>query len=53
MCSLCSNAINSFETLPFVESVQTDLNKNLFTIPKWAVAALMPSQKGGRRDFCG
>ena len=32
-CSLCSNAINkSLKTLPFVESVQTDLNKNLFTI---------------------
>src|SRR6478735_315736 len=32
-CSLCSNAINkALKTLPFVESVQTDLNKNLFTI---------------------
>jgi copper chaperone CopZ len=32
-CSMCSNAINkSIRTLPFVESVNTDLNKNLFTI---------------------
>jgi copper chaperone CopZ len=32
-CSLCSNAINkALKTLPFVESVQTDLNKNLFTV---------------------
>lgn len=32
-CSMCSNAINkALKTLPFVESVQTDLNKNLFTI---------------------
>jgi copper chaperone CopZ len=30
-CSLCSNAINkSLKTLPFVESVQTYLNKNIF-----------------------
>ena len=32
-CSMCSNAINkALKTLPFVESVQTDLNKNIFTI---------------------
>jgi len=32
-CSLCSNAINkALKTLPFVQSVETDLNKNLFTI---------------------
>jgi copper chaperone CopZ len=32
-CSMCSNAINkALKTLPFVESIQTDLNQNLFTI---------------------
>lgn len=32
-CSMCSNAINkALKTVPFIESVQTDLNKNLFDI---------------------
>jgi copper chaperone CopZ len=32
-CSMCSNAINkALKTLPFVESIQTDLNQNLFSI---------------------
>src|ERR1700754_2953222 len=32
-CSMCSNAINkALKTLPFVESVDTDLNRNLFTV---------------------
>jgi len=32
-CSMCSNAIQkALKTLPFVETVQTDLNKNLFTL---------------------
>lgn len=32
-CSMCSNAINkALKTLPFVESIETDLNQNLFTI---------------------
>ena len=32
-CSMCSNAINkALKTLPFVEDVNTDLNRNLFTI---------------------
>jgi copper chaperone CopZ len=32
-CSMCSNAINkALKTLPFVASVSTDLNKNMFTI---------------------
>jgi copper chaperone CopZ len=32
-CSMCSNAINkALKTIGFVESVQTDLNKNMFTI---------------------
>ena len=32
-CSMCSNAINkALKNLPFVETVETDLNKNLFSI---------------------
>jgi copper chaperone CopZ len=32
-CSMCSNAIQkALKTLPFVDNIQTDLNKNLFTI---------------------
>lgn len=32
-CSMCSNAIyKALKTLPFVETVNTDLNKNLFTM---------------------
>ena len=32
-CSMCSNAINkALKTLPFVETVNTDLNNNLFII---------------------
>ena len=32
-CSMCSNAINkALKTLPFVSSIETDLNQNLFTI---------------------
>jgi copper chaperone CopZ len=32
-CSMCSNAINkSLGTLPFIESVNTDLNKNQFDV---------------------
>ncbi|SRR5579871_1839470 len=32
-CSLCSNAINkALKTIPFIEAVNTDLNKNIFQI---------------------
>jgi copper chaperone CopZ len=32
-CSLCSNAINkALKTVPFIESINTDLNKNIFSI---------------------
>lgn len=32
-CSMCSNSINkALNTLSFVESIETDLNKNIFTI---------------------
>ena len=32
-CSMCSNAINkALKTVPFIESVNTDLNKNVFEI---------------------
>jgi copper chaperone CopZ len=32
-CSMCSNAINkALKTVPFIEKVNTDLNKNLFEI---------------------
>jgi copper chaperone CopZ len=32
-CSMCSNAINkALKTLPFIETVKTDLNKNQFDI---------------------
>ncbi|HEX4374541.1 MAG TPA: heavy-metal-associated domain-containing protein [Puia sp.] len=32
-CSMCSNAINkALKTVPFIESVNTDLNKNIFEI---------------------
>jgi copper chaperone CopZ len=32
-CSMCSNAINkALKTLPFIESINVDLNRNLFTI---------------------
>ena len=32
-CSMCSNAINkALKTVPFIESINTDLNKNLFEI---------------------
>src|ERR1700680_2780101 len=32
-CSMCSNAINkALKTVPFIENVQTDLNKNIFSI---------------------
>jgi len=32
-CSMCSNAINkALKTLPFVATIETDLNQNIFTI---------------------
>ncbi|HSZ84763.1 MAG TPA: heavy-metal-associated domain-containing protein [Puia sp.] len=32
-CSMCSNAINkALKTVPFIESINTDLNKNVFEI---------------------
>lgn len=32
-CSMCSNAINkALKTIPFVETVSTDLEKNIFTV---------------------
>jgi len=32
-CSMCSNAINkALKTVPFIETVNTDLNKNIFEI---------------------
>jgi copper chaperone CopZ len=32
-CSMCSNAIQkALKTLPFIEDIHTDLNKNIFTI---------------------
>jgi copper chaperone CopZ len=32
-CSMCSNAINkALKTVPFIESINTDLNKNVFSI---------------------
>lgn len=32
-CAMCSNAINkALKKVPFVETVETDLNKNIFTI---------------------